>query len=149
MNSFYFVRSLGLNTRDPFSRLARSTCCQRPIRVPPERRVSVEPLIVALASIKCPRKPFLSYRFQRRLSTLSQTAVFQTVCNHSGELLALLNAVRGACGKITLSWRRFVAHGIPRESSYFKKSFREVCDYAKPFENHCSRILVPWPEPTS
>jgi len=37
-----------------FSRLARSTCCQRPNRGPPERRVSVESGSCASA-IACPR----------------------------------------------------------------------------------------------
>ena len=37
------MRSLELETRSSISRLARSTCCQRPNCSPPERRLSVEP----------------------------------------------------------------------------------------------------------
>src|SRR5690348_3381048 len=55
-DGIYIVRSLELTTqalqdlltltsKQTISRLARSTCCQRPNRSPPERCVSVEPVI--------------------------------------------------------------------------------------------------------
>ena len=63
--------SLDLNPSSITQRLARSTCCQRPLRIPPERCGSVRTTNPALVRIRLSPKPFKLTVNRGALSTRS------------------------------------------------------------------------------
>jgi len=90
----YIVRSLGLEPEHFLSRLARSTCCQRPNRPPPERCVSVESqtskkpvsskLAASLSLVGVKRRTLQTYR--ELLSSVNQRS--KRICLFSARIRA-------------------------------------------------------------
>jgi len=136
------VRSLELETRSSISRLARSTCCQRPNRHPPERRVSVEPTHRNCLKCVCPRKPFKLTANPGCMSTEIATALLTLVrdTGHWTTDASTQPIRRGARGKSSLGLHAFYEYK-PQESISNTKELLEVFAInAKPFEDRCPRM---------
>ncbi len=129
------VRSLDLTRAFPkpirvvrmgLSRLARSTCCQRPLCFPPERCPSVEPQ--NQKRICCPRKPFNLTAIARKLSMRCNAPGFTSELDRRS---AEERAERQARSAIT----RFSGRKTPRANSFQLKILGGLAIAAKPFGN--------------
>ena len=133
--------SLDLNPSSITQRLARSTCCQRPLRTPPERRGSVRTTNPALVRIRLSPKPFKLIVNRGALSTRPDTDAVPA----EERCFARDKRFSRGCRPAPCARAQKPTAGVPE----LQKDHLEVKRLAaQPFEEPCPRILAPWPEPT-
>jgi hypothetical protein len=137
-----------VRTRNPkfISRLARSTCCQRPNRTPPERRVSVELTNFQIIETGVSSKTFQTYRDCLPLVNpkphlgdyLFGAALPGTSITQARD--SSLSRRTSRSGKHQLE-RRSAPAQRQRELSNYKRSYWRLLRLTlKPFEDHRPRI---------